>query len=155
MISVARGSKKRKSRKPNHDLPEGGYNAWPHVCSEHWCFKRLNPLAKALLFELLGQYRGNNNGDLTCSHSILKDRGGKSRTTVEKYREELERSGWIVRTRQGGRNQPNLYALTFRKVDECKGKLDGHIKIEHRYDYWKTGDNPMYMPTETASKRAA
>ena len=153
MNSLPRRQSKGKGR--NNDLPGGGYSAWPHACGEHWNFRRLSPYAKALLFDLLSFYRGNNNGDLSCAHSLLKCRNWRSRSTIEKYRDELERAGWIVRTRQGGKNATNLFALSFRNVDECKGKLDAHVRIGFKYDYWKTGENPDYVSSKDALDDAA
>ena len=37
---------------------------------------------------------------------------------------ELVNKGWIVCTRQGGRNIPSLYGLTWLPIDRCGGKLD-------------------------------
>lgn len=102
----------------------GSFSAWPHVCSGHENFFALSHTARSLLFEFLGQLRGNNNGDLTCAWAILRKRGWRSRDTIERARAELEARGWIIRTRQGGRNAPNLYAVTWRGIDECGGKLD-------------------------------
>lgn len=102
----------------------GSFSAWPHVCHEHENFARLSIPARALLFEFLGQLRASNNGDLCCAFALLRKRGWRSRDTIERARAELERFGWIIRTRQGGRNAPNLYAVTWRAIDDCGGKLD-------------------------------
>jgi hypothetical protein len=99
----------------------------------------LSPYGKALLFELLGQYRGNNNGDLTCTWSVLKKRGWRARSTLQNAEAELMATGWIVRTRQGGRNSCNLYALTFFDVDECGGKLDACAPVGKRLSWWRLG----------------
>jgi hypothetical protein len=38
---------------------------------------------------------------------------------------ELLHYGWILLTRRGGLNRtPNLYAVTFKSIDECAGKLE-------------------------------
>jgi hypothetical protein len=37
---------------------------------------------------------------------------------------ELVHFGLIEMTRQGGLNRCSLYALTWRPIDDCKGKLD-------------------------------
>lgn len=118
------------------------YTAWPHVCATHENFYNLSTTSKALLFELLGQYRGFNNGDLCCAWGLLRNRGWKSRATIERAGNELLEKGWIVLTRQGGRNRPNLYALTFFSVDECKGKLDNNWMVGSYLGYWKKGNHP-------------
>lgn len=96
----------------------------PVACLEHPNYIALSLTARALLVEFARQYNGFNNGDLCCAWKLMKARGWKSRSTVERARDELLARGWIEQTRQGGRNAPNLYALTFQPIDECKGKLD-------------------------------
>lgn len=102
----------------------GSFSAWPHACHDHPNFWRLTLPARALLFEFVGQLRRANNGDLSCAFALLKPRGWRSRDTIERARKELEDIGWIIRSRQGGRNAPNLYALTFLSIEHCGGKLD-------------------------------
>lgn len=102
----------------------GSFSAWPHACNDSENFCRLSLPARALLFEFLGQIRRANNGDLSCAWALLKPRGWRSRDTIERARAELERAGWIIRTRQGGRNAPNLYAVTWLSIEHCGGKLD-------------------------------
>lgn len=104
---------------------EGGtFSAWPHACHEAASFKGLSLPARALLFEFLGQLRRANNGDLACAFALLQPRGWRARATIERARQELEAAGWIVRTRQGGRNAANLYAVTWLAIEHCNGKLD-------------------------------
>lgn len=97
--------------------------------------------AKALLLCLLGQYRGNNNGDLDVTFQRMSKEGWRSRNTVEKARAELEERGWIVRTRQGWRHQCSLYALTFQPINECGGKMD-ETPTSTSLGFWKEGRNP-------------
>lgn len=89
-------------------------------------YKALSFSARALLLELCYQYRGHNNGDLTVAHCVLKDRGWKSRVTIEKARDELLESGFIVTTRQGQFMNPggfcSLFAIAWLPVDEVPGK---------------------------------
>lgn len=118
----------------------------PHVCLDHPNYIALAANARALLVEFARQYNGHNNGDLCCAWKLMRARGWKSRGTVERARDELLERGWIELTRQGGRNAPNLYALTFQAIDDCKGKLDvpptktpsglwrtGGLKVLHGY----------------------
>lgn len=119
----------------------GVFAPWPRDCALHSNFSRLTFTARALLFELLGQFNGFNNGDLTCAYAVLRRRGWVSRTTIEKARSELEITGWLVRTRQGHRNRCSLYALTFVAIDDCHSKLDvpsGSTPL----GFWKLGNNP-------------
>lgn len=99
--------------------------------------------AKTLLLELAYQYNGHNNGDLTCAFTILRERGWKSRSTIDLARRELEAVGYIEQTRQGGKHKCNLYALTWRPIDHCDGKLDVSPTTTPS-GLWKTGSNPFY-----------
>jgi len=154
-VVLRQGNKNRKS-KPftggKDKREKGGFSAWPHVCAQSPNFVGLSITAKALLFELLGQYRGNNNGDLCCARKTMKASGWKARSTVERARDELWEVGWIVRTQQGGRNRPNLYALTFHAIDPCDGKVDRPL-VGKKLSYWKDGKNPEYPTAKTKTKR--
>lgn len=142
-------SSRRRYNKGKHE--SGSFSVWPHVCARSDSFKGLSPKAKGLLLSLLGQYNGRNNGDLCCAWGIMKHEGWRSRDTLERARDELERSGWILRTRQGGRNMPNLYALTFYEIDECDGKLDGHVPIGRKPGDWKNGAESIQAPGRKAA----
>lgn len=80
--------------------------------------------ARALLFDLGAQYRGNNNGDLAAPWSWMRPRGWKSKDTLRRALMELLSAGMIEQTRQGGLHCPTLYAVTWLGIDECGGKLD-------------------------------
>jgi len=104
---------------------EGGtFAAFPHACLDHPKWAQLTPRAKACLIDLYAQFRGKNNGDLVMAWTVMRKRGWKSRSQLLKARNELEDAGWILLTRQGGRNRCSLYAVTFHPIDECKGKLE-------------------------------
>ncbi len=134
------GQAKRLLAKRKKGRTEGSYTAWPHACARSENYKTLSAHAKALLLDFLGQFTGYNNGDLCCAFKLLKQHGWRSRTTVEKARMELEQKGWIVQTQQGGRNRPNLYALTIFKVDDI-AKL-GLRGTDKPLGFWKQGHNP-------------
>ena len=142
-----RGSELADLREP------GGYTAWPHVCAQHPHFYTLGLSAKALLFEFLGQYRpGRNNGDLMCAYSVLHAKGWKSKGTVQRARDELLRTGWIVVTRYGSLGITELYALTFLAIDECGGKIVEYQINGKILGYWKTGSNPDYKSKRTKAQ---
>lgn len=102
----------------------GNFGIWPHDCGACESYARLSLPARALLLEFLGQLHYGNNGDLCCAFGTLGPRGWKAKSTIERARQELEDTGWIIRTRQGGGNRPNLYAVTWRSIDYCGDKLD-------------------------------
>ena len=102
----------------------GSYVALPHAVLNHENFIRLHAHSVKLLIDIYAQYRGYNNGNLCAAFSVMKKRGWKSKAQLQKALKELKQIGWLLVTRQGGRNKPNLYAVTFQAIDECGGKLD-------------------------------
>lgn len=114
--------KKRERFKGRRE--SGSFLALPHDCLNHENFFKLSPHSVKLLVDLATQYKGSNNGDLCLTWSMMEKRGWRSQSTLDKSRRELLHFGWIELTRQGGRNQPSLYAITWQSIDECKGKLD-------------------------------
>ena len=69
-----------------------------------------------MLFELCSQFKGFNNGDLQATWKLLHPLGWASKGSIQAACEELERGGWIITTRQGGRNRCSLYAVTFQPI---------------------------------------
>jgi hypothetical protein len=93
------------------------------LCSDE--FALLSAHETKLLFDLLSQYNGNNNGDLAASfEKVMRGRGWKSKDTLNKAMNGLKRKGFVTVTRQGGIHQCSLYAVTFLAIDECGGKLE-------------------------------
>ena len=81
-------------------------------------FTALSPHACKLLLELAGQYRGDNNGNLTVAWSMVSKRGWKSRTTLWRCKSELIEAGFVYVTRKG--RMPStceLLALTWFPLD--------------------------------------
>lgn len=81
-------------------------------------FTGLSPHACKLLLELVGQYRGNNNGNLTVAWSVVSKRGWRSRTTLWRCKAELIEAGFVYVTRKG--HMPStceLLALTWFALD--------------------------------------
>lgn len=84
----------------------------------------LEPIEFKLLFQLYRQYNGKNNGDLSCTWSVMAKHGWRSPTTLNKARYGLIEKGWIEETRKGYTGRCSLYAVTWLAIDECKSKLD-------------------------------
>jgi hypothetical protein len=78
---------------------------------------------KTLLF-LASQFNGKNNGDLTLAIKVAQQRGMPGSSNLRRAAKELLEAGFIILTRQGGRNRCSLYALSWFPIDECGGKLD-------------------------------
>jgi len=96
----------------------------PHSVLSSNAYKALDGWGAKLLLDVAGQYKGHNNGDLCAAWSILQAKGWKSKGTLHRALNALLETGLIEQTRQGGRNRCSLYAVTWKNIDECKGKLD-------------------------------
>ena len=124
---MARSRLKAKGRRSS-----GRFVLVPLCVLDSPTYAGLSYQARALLFEVAGQYAGKNNGDLSAAPAIHASRGWP-RNTLQRATIELEAAGFIVRTRQGGRNACNLYAVTWQPIDECHGKnLDHGFPMDGR-----------------------
>ena len=61
------------------------------IRSRQWTM--LSPFAVKLLLDMLAQYAGNNNGDLTTAWTVMRARGWKSNDLLYKAIHELEAGG--------------------------------------------------------------
>lgn len=112
-----KGAKDKRDGGTFFTLPAVVLNSAAYLgCSAH---------ARMLLFDLLAQYRGDNNGDLCAAWKVMRPRGWKSEATLHKAKRELLESSLIVETRKGARpNKCSLFALTWYALDDCGGKLE-------------------------------
>jgi hypothetical protein len=107
----------------------GLFHALPEAVLDSQNFRHLGPKACKLIFDLLRQLRlsrggPKNNGDICIAWSLMKPCGWSSKQQLYEARDELEHYGFIVVTRQGGKNRPTLYGFTWWSIDYCDGKLD-------------------------------
>lgn len=116
---MARNRQKSKGRRES-----GSFCALPHSILESPEYATLSAKAVKCLLDIFGQFRGANNGDLGANWKEMKKRGWKSRDTLAHALLELTASGFILKTRQGGRRKCSLYAVTWLAINECGGKLD-------------------------------
>ena len=103
-------------------------------------FSMLSPTETKLIIDMLSMCNGKNNGDLCITFSMMKERGWKSKSSLDKATKSLLEKKFILLTRKGRAisKYPNLYALSFFAIDECNGKLDEAIKTTIRpSDSWK------------------
>jgi len=88
--------------------------------------RALSFVARVVLQELMAQYNGSNNGDLSATRTMAKEWGIGSDNTLRNALKELEAAGWIVQTRSSLFNKHGarcaLYALAWLSIDECPGK---------------------------------
>jgi len=127
----------------------------PHYVLNSPEFAELPPYAVKLLFELVRQYKGNNNGDLSATITELKSRGWTSADTLWRHLAHLEQTGWIVRTRHGGRYLGcNLFAVTWWPIDDCGDKhpMQSERKPSH---LWKNAIATPKIGVRCSENRSA
>ena len=107
----------------------GGFSKLVHSYWQSPQYGKLSPIAVKLLIDLLCQYRGSNNGDLTASWTVMRPLGWRSKHLLQKAQRELQARGWIIKTRQGSINKPSLWAVTFEGIDDCRDAT-GQRKLE-------------------------
>ena len=100
-------------------------------------YRSLSLGARALLIEFALKFNGKNNGNLEMTAEQAHVAGIGSRQTFHKFKTELINAGWLIVTRQGGIcNRCNLYALSYRPIDDT-GK---------QYDHpWKPALAPLHL----------
>lgn len=116
----------RKSFKGGKEKRDGGaFVSVPLSVLNSRAYLDASPYSRMLLFDLLAQYRGDNNGDLCAAWKFMKPRGWRSEATLNGAKRQLLELELIVETRKGARpNKASLYALTWYALDHCSGKLD-------------------------------
>ena len=123
-LSVMNPSKRREKAKNRTET--GRFSQLPHAVLNSPDYIGLTYKSKALLVDLVHQYNGKNNGDLTAALGTLQARGWKRSATLTDAVKELMAANLIIRAREGKFQNPHsrcaLYALTWQKIDECEGK---------------------------------
>jgi hypothetical protein len=129
----------KKSSKENRWSEIDGGSAFiiPVSMLRHTNFERLSPYACKLLLDLARQFSGFNNGYLSAALNILKPMGWRSESTIREAVSECVHYGMITMTRQGGRNRCNLFAITWRRIDEKKGKTLDCMPSMQPSNAWK------------------
>lgn len=143
-MRLARNPANKKKDSGWSDIDGGSAFMIPLSLLRHTNFARLSPNACKLLLDLGRQYSGFNNGYLSAATKILKPFGWRSETTIREAVLECEHFRLIVRTRQGGRNRCNLFAFTWRRIDEREHKLLDMRGTLKPSDAWKA-DQPDYQ----------
>lgn len=118
-------SNSRQFQRQRGRSPGASFVQIPHFVLESAQWASMDPIALQLLMELVRQYRGNNNGDLSATPDSLGLRNSRwnSRSVLYGRLRWLEQHGWIVKTRQGGKHLGCcLYAVTFWPINACPEK---------------------------------
>lgn len=130
----------------------GAFLALPHSVLNSKAYLGLTVYGKALLVDLAGQFKGDNNGDLCAAWKLMKPRGWRSEETLAKAKRELLASGLIVETRVGARpNKASLYAITWQALDHCDGKLDMQPR-EYQFGKWRQFEGVPFPPPRLTLK---
>lgn len=120
----------KKQKRPTEAI-SGLYGAIPFAVLDSVAFVGAGYTAKALLFELLRQHNGSNNGHLQLSFSWLGGRGWNSRDVIQRARDELIERNLLILTRQGGLNYgASQYAVTWLHISNFV-KLDIQARDYH------------------------
>ncbi|MES2406974.1 MAG: hypothetical protein V4528_06600 [Pseudomonadota bacterium] len=110
-----------KNKRPVESV-SGSYTPLPHAVLDSVAFMGAGITAKALLFELLRQHNGSNNGRLQLTSKWLARRCWRSADVVLRARGKLIERGLIVQTRQGGLNHgASQYGLTWLPITNFVG----------------------------------
>ena len=143
-----------KAKKQKHGLAEkvdGRYTPVPHAVLDSVAFQGAGYREKALLYELIRQHDGKNNGHLQLADSYLRRRGWKSADQANKARKGLIDRRLILCTKLGGLNiGPNRYALTWLPISDFRG-LDIQPGTYHK-GAWCLMD-PLPVPGKAAPEK--
>lgn len=139
-----------KAKKPLEAVT-GRYAAIPHSLLDSVAFMGASHPARSLLYELMRQLDGKNNGQLHLSANWLKDRGWRSKGGMQKAKIEALARGLIIKTREGGLNAgPDRYALTWLPITNFVG-LDIGPSVYQPGAYQMMG--PFAKPKGQADER--
>lgn len=103
---------------------KGSFILLPKDLLESVEYASLTAFEAKLLIDLFVQYNGRNNGDFHCAWSLMKKRGWHSQDTLNRALCGLMEKGFATKTRQGGKHRCSLYAVTWKEINDCDGKLD-------------------------------
>lgn len=112
----------RKNKQARLEAISGGYAAIPWAVLDSISFKGASNSGKALLFALMRQHNGSNNGRLQLAKKWLYQQGWTCHEINSKARNELLERGLIVQTKWGGLNMgADLFALTWYDISNYVG----------------------------------
>ena len=115
--------KPRNRQKHRGRKESGTFTSFPHSIQDSPNWSLASGTSVKLLLDIARQYNGFNNGNLCASMGVMKSRGWTSPEVLTWARRELLHFGFIAETKLGGFGLgPSLYAITWRPIDDCKGK---------------------------------
>lgn len=112
----------RSKKQARSETISGGYSAIPWTVLDSVSFIGASDKAKALLFALMRQHNGNNNGRLQLSKTWLAKHGYTCPASNIKARNELLERGLIIQTKHGGLNMgADQFALSWHDISNFVG----------------------------------
>ena len=125
-------------RRQNADQWRGvAHSRIPHEVTDGPAWRVLSFSAKALYVDLRAKLRSTNNGNINATLSEMKHRGWASSATLARALQQLERMGFIAKTRQGGiaamSKVCSLYRFTDLPVYEQPKQKIGAIESTFEY----------------------
>jgi len=133
-----------------------------HLGIDKWIINRdefaaIKDAPLKLLIDLAAQYNGFNNGNLSIAEVRHRWPSRDKTTRAERW---LIDNNWIIKTKIGGLGiGPNLYAVTWWPIDDCKGKhhyqaetVPSHAWLKTRRPDRETVRAVPYDGTGNASK---
>lgn len=144
-----------KKPKDNRWDDAGGKGVFflPYDLLRHENYRNLSPHGHKLIADLATQYSGFNNGYMSPAWALMKDRGWKSSETLWLAVLECEHYQLIVKTQQGDKRRPNLYAFTFRRIDAKPGHDLLLRPTAKPPNYWTELKPPFVKPAPRPKKR--
>jgi hypothetical protein len=144
-----------RSKKRRPEAISGGFSAIPWAVLDGEAFQGASPRAKALLFEVIRQLDGRNNGHLNLAANMLRKRGWKSTDAISAAKAELLARGLLIRTRTGGLNiGPDQFAVTWLAISNFVGLEIGPAQFHPGAWRFEEGlPPPKKRHTRTPKKR--
>jgi hypothetical protein len=108
-------------RKPPESI-KGGYAGMPWAVLDSLAFRGSTDRAKSLLFAVIRQHNGSNNGRYQLTDAWLAKQGYPSKELNSKAQKELIERGLIIKTKHGGLNIGcNFFAVTWLPISNFVG----------------------------------
>ncbi len=130
----------------------------PHAVLDSNAFQDAGHPARSLLYELIRQLTGRNNGHLQLASPWLRKRGWNSADVVQRSKAELMARQLAIKTRLGGLNAgPDLWAVTWLPISDYSGLTEVSAMTYHP-GAWHFLNPPVPVPKRdgrSASRRSA
>lgn len=134
------------SRKQPPEQVSGRFAGIPHAVMDSTAFAGSSYPARSLLFELIRQHTGRNNGHFQLAWAWLKRRGWKSSDVVQRAKAELITRQLAIKTRLGGLNAgPDLWAVTWLPISDYTRLTEVSAKTFHPGS-WHFLSPPLPLP---------